>query len=475
MSRSRRDAFHPPSLAGEQGIALVTALFAALVVTLLGVSLTGLGMSALTTSRAEWDADDAMALADAGLGHALAMLQGSGGIQNFDGVLQTGDAVGCTGDELAFLPTLPVSGFPGAPERIPQAGVAFSAGTYRVSVCDDHTLELTLTPPNANPSVDANDTVLVRSIGTGANGAQAMAQVRLRLVDTPAILVDGNLRLNGTPSVMGAEGAVHANGALDLPGGPCTQQYFSSSNAITASGTPEGGAGCTAGAATLLANQEPIPVPRLNPNDYLPFVTYRLTNTGKILNAAGTVLFDITLPGPPQWNSWTWSASNQEWQGGNNIPAGTYYAEGNIRISGSPGSAATPLPATLVAVGYVTITGYPSLTPSLPGPPAYAVIAGTDLTINGNPSNPYQGVYYARDQFQITGNPSLNGQVIAAMAGDGPSPGGSNPVMLGADGFVNVGGTPLITYSGGSGLGAARKVSWRECRGADVLSLCGAP
>ena len=224
MPQSRIEGSQWPSISGERGIALITALFAALFITLLGLSLTGLGMSALTSSRAEWDADDAMALADAGLSHAQAILQGSGGIQNFDGVLQTGDAVGCTGDELAFVPTLPASGFPVPAERIPQAGVVFGAGRYQVSVCDDHTLEQTLVPPNANAADDANNTVLVRSTGTGANGALAMAQIRLRLVEVPAILVDGNLRLIGTPSVMGLLGAVHANGSLDLPGNPCTEQ-----------------------------------------------------------------------------------------------------------------------------------------------------------------------------------------------------------------------------------------------------------
>ena len=37
-----------------------------------------------------------------------------------------------------------------------------------------------------------------------------------QLVELPAILVDGNLRLVGTPSVMGLQGAIHANGSLDL-------------------------------------------------------------------------------------------------------------------------------------------------------------------------------------------------------------------------------------------------------------------
>ena len=56
-----------------------------------------------------------------------------------------------------------------------------------------------------------------------------------------------------------------------------------------------------------------------------------------------------------------------------------------------------------------------------------------------------------------------------------PNPGGQNPVQLNAGGFVDVGGTPIITYNGGNGLAAARKVAWRECRGANPVSLCGAP
>jgi len=64
------------------------------------------------------------------------------------------------------------------------------------------------------------------------------------------------------------------------------------------------------------------------------------------------------------------------------------------------------------------------------------MIAGTDLKIGGNPVSGNKGVFYAKHQFDISGNPDLAGQVIATNQADlpFPNPAGINLVELKAGG-----------------------------------------
>ena len=54
--------------------------------------------------------------------------------------------------------------------------------------------------------------LLVRSRGIGRNGAETTIEAVFRDRPLPALVVNGNARLNGNPSIMGDYGAVHANG-----------------------------------------------------------------------------------------------------------------------------------------------------------------------------------------------------------------------------------------------------------------------
>ena len=79
----------------------------------------------------------------------------------------------------------------------------------------------------------------------------------------------------------------------------------------------------------------------------------------------------------------------------------------------------------------------------------YSTIAGTDLKIGGNPVNGFKGAFYAKDQFDISGNPTLAGQVIAGNQGDlpFPNPAGINLVELKAGGIMEISGNPTIVNS----------------------------
>lgn len=462
----------PPSK--NEGAALVMALLALLVLTLLGLSLTSMTMVTMTVSNNERDASDALYVADSGVAHATALLSAQDWA-SFDAFLAAGDGRGCTGDELAAPPAGAGSGYPAAAELIPATGRAFPPGSYRVSVCDDDALEAASSGspglPDSSPEHDANARVLIRSTGAGRDGATATIEAEVARVGLPAILVDGNLRINGNPSVMGEGGAVHANGSLDLIGSPCAQKYVSASGPISGGGSVAGGAACLPSSADVRRDADPIPVPLLVPASFRTRADFVLGADGLARNRAGAV---VTL------SDWSWSASSRTWSGGRNIPGGTYYVEGNVNIGGSPGSAGAPLALTVVSEGYVDITGSPSLMPALAGTPSYSVVAGTDLRLAGNPTTTYTGVFYAGDQVDFSGNPNVVGQVIAKNQGDlgyppNPARPGENNLVRLQGGYMALSGNPRVSYDGGSGLGVITLVGWRECRGSDPDVPCGAP
>lgn len=459
----------------ERGAALILALLVLLVLTLVGLSLTSMSLLSMAVSTNEREASEALYVADSGIAHALALIT-SVPAGSFDAFLQSGDGAACTGDELAQAPA-GLTGFPPAGELIPAAGRTLGpAGRYAVRICDDDSTEAVSSGPglpDTDPQHDANRRVVIRSSGLGRNGATATIEIVLARFRLPGLLVDGDLRINGNPSLMGPGGSVHANGTLDLVGSPCAEQYFSASGAARTGGAVQGGAGCSAGAADVRSGQTAVPIPSLTPASFRPQADYVLGADGFIRDASGTV---AAISG------WSWDAATRSWSGGGSIPGGTYYAEGNISITGNPGAGGGPhgggpLPLTLVAEGWVDISGTPRLVPDLAGAPSYSIVAGTDIRLAGNPGNAYQGVFYAGDQIEFVGNPLIQGQVVAANRGDlgypsdASDPARDNLVRL-QDGFMSISGNVTIRYDGGSGLSSSGPSGWRECRGPDPDDPC---
>jgi hypothetical protein len=207
---------------GERGAALVSALLLLLIVSVLGMALNSLAVSDVTVSGNTQDAHEALALAESGLAHGQAILIGTG--VDFTNLLRRGDGQGCTGDELAGNPLPPVpAGYPTGGDLVPATGRVFGAGRYLVTICDDHQTELTLVPPNANPSVDVNNRILVRSVGFGRNGASAAVEttiVRTGAGNLPGLVVDGNLRISGNPDIEGDGVGTRARNRASRPRGP---------------------------------------------------------------------------------------------------------------------------------------------------------------------------------------------------------------------------------------------------------------
>ena len=490
--------------AGEQGIALVTALFALLLITLLGLALTANGIVAVTITTNEREGTEALYIAESGIEHAKAIILGypPPPTDDFDVFLQAGDGIACNGDELSNLNALGVVPLPAPltvadaipppqPPPAPPGGMAFlPGGRYEVMVCDDHLAESTapLAPPllpDADPNNDANGLIRVVSTGFGRDNSTATVEIIIRTVPLPAVVTNGPLRINGNPHITGPGGAVHANGILDINGKPCAEDFFSTSETVVDITKGETGSGCDRppyvgydSPADIREGEAVIPIPEINSAALgAANADYILGSDGVIRDQAGTIIGDATAG---DWNDWSWDPGNKRWVAGNDIPPGTYYAQdSNINISGNPGSGgppgSPPMSLTLIADGWIEISGNPNIAPDLTiGSKTYSMVAGTDLKISGNPGTTYEGIHYAGHQIGFSGNPNINGQVFANNQDDTPypNPGGINLIVLDADGFMSISGNPTINYSGTGGAVAVTKAGWRECRGPNPANPC---
>jgi hypothetical protein len=447
----------------------VTAIFALLLITLIGLSLSTLSQTSVAISSNEREGTEAFYIAESGITHAIGLLAAAGR-NNLDGILSAGDGTVNTGDELSTQAT----------NAIPAAGVTFGAGgagRYVVRVGND------TGEASASSADDTNGRVVVTATGFGRNGAVATISVVVEIsggaaAELPALFVDGNLKINGNPRIQGTGGSVHSNGTLDFDGNPCAALYFSSASNIVDPGNGGSGGGCSYSAGNVRASQPALTPLTYTITDLRPQADYILGVDGKVyLPGAATPIADASGSGkwePGDGTIWDWDAGGQRWiLASTTLGNGTYYSEGNLVISSNPGESGTVPQVTLIAQGYIDISGNPYFTPKLTheGVPL-SMIAGTDLKISGNPAvgrSNFQGRHYAGHQVSFSGNPAIQGQVLAANLADTTSPGGANFVQL-SSGYMEISGDPVITYDvsgggGGAGVGGSGiTISWREVR-----------
>jgi hypothetical protein len=462
--------------ASEDGSALVVALLALLIVTAIGLSLISLSSLSMMVSTNDVESVEAFYAADAGIAHGLRLVRGMGLATTQ--ALQRGNGTACDGDELSGTPGAPFTAADGIPSPA-NGGVVFApTGSYQVFVCDDHAVESAAAGASrdTNPSADNNGTILVRALGIGRNGARLMLEVAYSSTTIPTLLIDGDLQISGNPEVTGPGGAVHANGRILTNGHPCSVDYFSATGTITTSGSRTGTAcGGSGGSwdqpSDTRPNQAAVAIPAITITDYRSSSDYILTSNGRIRRPDGTQVANATSG---CWNTWCWDPGNLRWTGGDNIPAGTYYGDGtNIEISGNPGASSGGRAISLIATGWINISGNPRLTPALnDNGMSISMVAGTDLQISGNASSTYSGLHYAGHQIAFNGNPLITGNVIADNNADTGSP--QNLVVRASGGYMKISGNPtIVAPTGGSGFGARTAAAWRECRGAAVATPCG--
>lgn len=298
---------------------------------------------------------------------------------------------------------------------------------------------------NGQAAADANQTIVIRSIGYGPNDTVVVLEATLGfVVISPAILVNGPMELGGSSSIEGTGGGIHANGNLTLSGNASVARDATASGTYSAGGSSSVN-GISGGGYQQVAAPDIRAASRMGDADWF------LTNTGMMTDRNGTLVCDGRAGGCDS-RGWSWTSASNTWnQGGNTVQNGTYYADGSIRMNGNVGSAAVPARISLITTGSVEIIGNPDLIADTPG---LFILAEGDVRLVGNLSQYAPEAHVlVREQFEITGRVDLCGQVIVQNV-----PSVSTTVT--ANRMV---GSGSITYNGSLGTPAATAVTgWRQ-------------
>ena len=375
----------------ESGAVLVTTLLTILLLTAMGNVVMNTSIIETMMSNNYRTAAKALYIAEAGLQHGIGVLNSTGGaVDGFD------DEIGTT---IA-------------------SDTDFAGGSYTVTVADNDDGDF-------NTNVDSDDTIVLTAIGINSGGRRTIVSVVFRTTYTgqSAFTTNGNLTISGNPTISGTNGSVHSNGDLAITGTPTISQGAS------ATGTGTGGA--TSGADAQF-------VPTIIVSDYESYADYKLQSDGLVKIMATSAIENPADTGG-KWNGWDFSAPKWTFSGSSTID-GMFYIDGDAVISSSPNNWTT----TFVATGYIEISGTPEIlnykdSNDPVGVQNLLFVAGTDLKINGNASQSFEGVMAAKEQLQVSGNPALNGAIIVEDAS----------ATSGLVTTTEISGSMSITYTGG--------------------------
>ena len=266
-------------------------------------------------------------------------------------------------------------------------------------------------------TTDNNDYLVLRSIGTGPRGTtvtisrilqsvekQNVTTTQTTVISNPAVLVNGNLDLDGNGEVWGSRGNVHANG--NITGGGS----FEVEDDLTATGSIdpdlEGGQ-LTAGGMPAIT------VPEIKASDYRGLADWILKSDGSIRRPSDNALCGTSGVAacptgwtPPASGNGTWSAS------GSMPSSSTYYVEGNVEIHGTGNSSFTNL--SLIAEGNIQLSGNGKFKPENSAKIQFVTNGDFILlgTSDANDSADQDGQIMVREQIKIQGNTEFQGRVM---------------------------------------------------------------
>lgn len=336
--------------------------------------------------------------------------------------------------------------------------------TYDIEILDDDDPALYSSPlSNAQKAlmgemvtdshdVDDNDRLILRATGYGPKGTVVRLSRVLESIQNitttpatslnPAILVNGDLNVSGSINLQGDEGSVHANGDLTISGNAAVV-----SGDATSSGDFTHNESWHAGGAQG-SGYPTVNIPDIEATDYSAHADYILTSGGVIQYGpshpdvvAGTATVNAVCV--CAGSGWTTSGGN--WSvSGNTVMTGTFYAEGNVTISGSPGKKGAEIALSVIATGSISITGTPKLRPE--NDARLQFVTDGDLVIAGNvdldDATAVEGQILVREQMSISGNPDFQGRILVQNV---TTDGAAQSSVVATN---SVSGNPTITYNG---------------------------
>jgi cytoskeletal protein CcmA (bactofilin family) len=446
----------------ERGIALLTVLLLTAIVSGMAVTLAFSGRTHVLAGRNNELHAHARAAAEAGLSHgvevALAHVRGylTNGFATqsaaMTALLRGPDNLTGSSTADADNGSLEAIGLPRPPGTIAVGTVAGVAYEVRLFDDDDPARGVALSnadvlriQENGDRWTDLNSQVVLQSTGYAPEGTRVTLEVILSRVLLPAIVVNGDLNIVGNSDVLGTMGSVHANGNLSANGSVFVEQNMTASGGYSVEGSVTVG-GDFGGGRPLVS------VPPVNAGDHLALANYIMRANGQIVDSNGALLCHSTCE---TMFGWKFMGADGWHSSGQFIQPGTYYVQGNAKISGNAGTSQNPVPLTLIAEGSIEITGNPDLRPHQP---ELQFVTNGDLRIAGGIDNPpnVEGVVMVREQLYISGNPTLRGQIIV------------QDLQPGTSGLVTtnqIAGNPDIIYNGIiDGIAGVNVGAWREIR-----------
>jgi len=269
---------------------------------------------------------------------------------------------------------------------------------------------------------------------TGTSGSQTATRV-LRAVltigfnNSDAVRTNDDLKISGNPIITGTCGSVHTNDDLTISGNPTVTGAATAHDDYSVSGNPVVGVGSGGDKATKT-------VPTISASTFLTqakaTVTasqiYQFFSDGKVRDGNDTLI--TTLGNNDTYRGWKFKSSDAKWEYNDNTAYdGTYYFQGEVKISGSPGTLLTPWNVTIIATGDITVSGSPHFNVhSLDT----LFVSEDDVDISGSFTMYESGAIIAGDEIEISGSPTIIGYILG-----------------GNDDDNKISGSPTITYNCG--------------------------
>ena len=439
--------------ASERGIALIVVLLLMAVLSGLATGFAMNGQVEVQMGTNEVYFAGARAAAEAGLNRAIVEIiadTSTNFLSGQDGLINAGTPLAAVNNDNGSIGFLIGAAGPYALGTTGQY-------TYTIEILDDDNDALYEAPLTAaqvtqmqeDDSIytNANDRLILRATGRGPNGTTVRIARVLETVDTlhtttttttvlsnPAILVNGNFEMNGNITVQGTSGSVHANGSLSKTGG--------GSGTVTGSATSSGTAnlgGWTATGATG-GGRPTINVPSIQASDYLALADYKLAVVGGVGQVQTLVAGVWTTCTTATCKGTGWNYAGGTWTSGSNPTSATYYAEGNVRVSGTTGSANRAV--SVIATGNIDVQANAKLTPE--NSAKIQFVSNGDFQMNGNVDlddpTAIEGQIMVRGQFEAGGALEFQGRVMVQDVAGAGSPVGN--------GLSRIHGAVRFTYNG---------------------------
>jgi len=269
---------------------------------------------------------------------------------------------------------------------------------------------------------------------TGTSGSQTATRVLRSIItvgfnNSDAVRTDKDLKISGNPTITGTCGSVHTNDDLTINGGPTV------TGTATASDDYDVGNSATVAAGSGGDKAKKV-IPTISASDFLTKAKatvsasqlYQFFSDGKVKDGSDTLI--TTLSNNDTYRGWKYKTSpSANWEfSADTAYDGTYYFQGDVKISGNPGSVLAPWNVTIIATGDIEMSGNPNMNVhSLDT----LLVSDDDIKVSGNPIMYESGAIIAKDSVEISGNPTIMGYILSG--------GDDNKIS----------GNPTITYNCG--------------------------